>query len=87
MTWRDPVSTPNGAVIFTINGFRPGDNWDAGSWRWKNRRRDGERARPATNMDPNDIVTPIAPGPRDIMIVKQKPSGSPTGTQDRMAAE
>ena len=26
-------------VIYTTNTYRAGDNWDAGSWRWKNRRR------------------------------------------------
>jgi nicotinamidase-related amidase len=62
-------------VIYTTNGYRVGDNWDAGSWRWKNKRRDEDRARPTANMDPNEIVAPIAPGPRDILIVKQKPSG------------
>src|SRR6266567_523366 len=62
-------------VIYTTNGYRPGDNWDAGSWRWKNRRRDEDRARPMTNFDPNEIVAPIAPQFQDVLIVKQKPSG------------
>jgi maleamate amidohydrolase len=30
---------------------------------------------PASNLDGNEIVTPIAPGPRDILVYKQKPSG------------
>ena len=50
-------------VIYTTNRYRAGDNWDAGSWRWKNRRRDEDRARPQTNFDPSEIVAPIAPGP------------------------
>ena len=62
-------------VIYTTNGYRPGDIWDAGSWRWKNRRRNEDRTRAMSNFDPNEIVTPIAPGPKDIVIVKQKPSG------------
>ncbi|MGE4045662.1 MAG: isochorismatase family protein [Acetobacteraceae bacterium] len=62
-------------VIYTTNGYRAGDNWDAGSWRWKNKRRDEDRTRSGTNLDPNQIVTPIAPGPKDIVIWKQKPSG------------
>ena len=28
-----------------------------------------------TNLDGNEIVTPIAPGPKDIVVLKQKPSG------------
>jgi maleamate amidohydrolase len=62
-------------VIYTTNNYRPGDNWDAGSWRWKNSRRDEDRTAPKTNLDPSEIVAPIAPGPRDIVIRKQKPSG------------
>jgi maleamate amidohydrolase len=62
-------------VIYTTNGYRPGDIWDAGSWRWKNSRRNEDRTPPRTNFNLNDIVTPIAPRARDIVIVKQKPSG------------
>src|ERR1700722_5235660 len=62
-------------VIYTTNRYRADDNWDAGSWRWKNRRRDEDRTRPMNNFDASEIVTPIAPGPKDIVIVKQKPSG------------
>jgi maleamate amidohydrolase len=61
-------------VIYTTGVVRP-DNWDAGGWRWKNRRRDEDLARPPGGLDPNEIVTPIAPGPRDIVVYKQKPSG------------
>lgn len=62
-------------VIYTTNYYRSGDNWDAGSWRWKNKRRDEDRTRPQTNFDPSEIVAPIAPMPQDIVIHKQKPSG------------
>ena len=62
-------------VIYTTNYYRAGDNWDAGSWRWKNRRRDEDRTVSQSNLDPSEIVAPIAPGPRDIVIHKQKPSG------------
>ncbi|WP_428487803.1 isochorismatase family protein [Rhodopila sp.] len=61
-------------VIYTTGEYRD-DNWDAGSWRWKNRRRDEDVDRPKTALDGNAIVTPIAPGPRDIVVYKQKPSG------------
>ena len=29
----------------------------------------------SSNLDGNEIVTPIAPGPQDIVVYKQKPSG------------
>jgi nicotinamidase-related amidase len=59
-------------VIYTTNKKRP-DMWDNGSWSWKNTRQN-ERLRTKTNLDPNAIVDEIAPGPRDILIQKQKPS-------------
>lgn len=60
-------------VIYTT-GVRRDDNWDAGSWGWKNSRNVEDVSAPATNLDGNEIITPIAPGPRDIVIYKQKPS-------------
>src|ERR1700749_3904968 len=57
-------------VIYTTGERRP-DNWDAGSWRWKSTR--AEEA--SGSVDGNEIVAMIAPGPRDIEIKKQKPSG------------
>ncbi len=61
-------------VIYTT-GIRREDNWDSGSWGWKNSR-GGERPKVAvTNVDGNRIVDDIAPGPKDIVIYKQKPSG------------
>jgi maleamate amidohydrolase len=62
-------------VIYTT-GVRRDDNWDAGSWGWKNGRTDEDRATKTTlaNIDGNEIVTPIAPAPHDIVIFKQKPS-------------
>jgi maleamate amidohydrolase len=59
-------------IIFTTNKRRP-DKWDTGSWSWKNTRHN-ERLRTQTNLDPNAVVDEIAPGPRDILIQKQKPS-------------
>lgn len=66
-------------VIYTTGTQRP-DKWDAGSWAWKSSRRNEEAAfsAPLTTsdgLDGNEIVAEIAPGPRDIVIHKQKPSG------------
>ena len=60
-------------VIYTT-GVRRADNWDAGSWSWKNSRNREDVQAPASNLDGNEIVSMIAPGPRDIVITKQKPS-------------
>jgi len=59
-------------VIYTT-GVRRADNWDNGSWSWKNSRSAENMVR-VTNHDPNEIMPQIAPGPRDIVIYKQKPS-------------
>src|SRR5207245_4989755 len=56
-------------------GERRADNWDAGSWRWKSSRGDEASGTIHPDTDGNEIVTPIAPGPKDIVIRKQKPSG------------
>jgi nicotinamidase-related amidase len=61
-------------VIYTTGERRP-DNWDAGSWRWKSTRGDEAGGSPRNTIDGNEIVAMIAPGPRDIVIRKQKPSG------------
>ena len=61
-------------VIYTT-GVRREDNWDTGSWGWKNGRSGEDMRTPATNIDGNRIVDEIAPGPRDIVVLKQKPSG------------
>jgi nicotinamidase-related amidase len=61
-------------VIYTTGERRP-DNWDAGSWRWKSTRGDEASGSVHDDIDGNEIVTMIAPGPRDIVIKKQKPSG------------
>ena len=61
-------------VIYTT-GHKRADNWDAGSWAWKSsrNREDVDPAR-ATGVDGTAIVAEIAPGPRDILIFKQKAS-------------
>src|SRR6478752_3628701 len=62
-------------VIYTT-GVRREDNWDNGSWSWKNGRSDEDiGSKPATNVDGNEIVAEIAPSPQDIVVLKQKPSG------------
>jgi maleamate amidohydrolase len=59
-------------VIYTT-GVRRADNWDNGSWSWKNNRAGENRVR-ITNHDQNEIMPQISPGPRDIVVLKQKPS-------------
>ncbi len=63
-------------VIYTT-GVRRADLWDSGSWAWKNSRSAEDRSNKTaiSNVDGNEIVAEIAPGPRDIVVYKQKPSG------------
>lgn len=62
-------------VIYTTAEFRA-DNWDAGSWAWKNNRsKENVVNQGGTNVDAFDIVAEIEPGPKDIVVYKQKPSG------------
>ena len=65
----------NGLPVIYTTGERRPDNWDAGSWRWKSTRGDEAGGSPGDAIDGNEIVAMIAPGPRDIVIRKQKPSG------------
>ena len=61
-------------VIYTTGRSRA-DKWDVGSWGWKkSASNEGPRAR-ETNRDGDEIMPQIAPGPRDLVIYKQKPSG------------
>ena len=61
-------------VIYTT-GERRADNWDAGSWRWKSSRGDEASGTVHSDTDGNEIVSMIEPGPKDIVIRKQNPSG------------
>src|SRR5215469_7908729 len=61
-------------VIYTT-GISREDKWDMGSWRFKNARSDEAPAARQSNHDGNEIMPQIAPGPRDIVVPKQKPSG------------
>jgi nicotinamidase-related amidase len=72
---RDKAHEKGIPVLYTT-GVRREDNWDSGSWTWKNRRNGEQTAAAAvTNLDGNTIVDMIAPGPRDLVCYKQKPSG------------
>ncbi len=64
-----------GIPVLYTTGVQRSDNWDAGSWSWKNGRSGEDKHAPATNIDGNRIVDEIAPGPKDLVIYKQKPSG------------
>jgi maleamate amidohydrolase len=61
-------------VIYTT-GSKRDDNWDAGSWAWKNSRQTEDLGAPPNNLDGNAIVDVIAPASHDIVVLKQKPSG------------
>ena len=63
-----------GLPVFYTTGIRRADDWDSGSWAWKNNR-SGERPKTPANIDGNKIVAEIEPAPQDIVIYKQKPSG------------
>ncbi|AMS45291.1 hydrolase (plasmid) [Aminobacter sp. Y103A] len=62
-------------VIYTT-GVRREDNWDGGSWNWKDARfKEDTGTKAVTNVDGNQIMAEIAPQPQDIVVLKQKPSG------------
>lgn len=64
-----------GLPVMYTTGIRREDNWDNGSWSWKNSRNKERPQVPTSNIDGNQIVDEIAPAPQDIVIYKQKPSG------------
>lgn len=68
------VARDRGLPVIYTTGTRRADNWDAGSWGWKNTRTAENPRTGGTNLDGNTIVAEIAPQPRDIVILKQKPS-------------
>ncbi|MDB5528458.1 MAG: hydrolase [Devosia sp.] len=69
------VSRDKGIPVIYTTGSRRADNWDAGSWRFKAAGRPPVPVLDASARDGNDIVDAIAPGPRDIVVRKLKPSG------------
>jgi nicotinamidase-related amidase len=60
-------------VIYTT-GVRRADNWDWGSWTWKNSRSSEHVAMRSTGTPEDTIVPEIEPESRDIIVYKQKPS-------------
>jgi nicotinamidase-related amidase len=69
------VAHAQGVPVIYTTGVRRADNWDSGSWSWKNSRT-GERPRVTrTERDGNEIVDEIAPESHDLVVLKQKPSG------------
>lgn len=68
------VARAKGLPVIYTTGRRREDNWDAGSWSWKNGRSKEDVVPIRPNRDGNEIVAEIAPGPKDIVIRKQKPS-------------
>ena len=66
-------------VIYTT-GTRRSDNWNSGAWGWKNSRNAEDlnvkiETTAFDGLDGNIIVKEIEPGPRDIVVRKEKPSG------------
>jgi nicotinamidase-related amidase len=61
-------------IIYTTNAYRP-DRWDLGIFCAKNARtKEWSSGTAATNLDGDAIVKEIAPGQRDILVLKQMPS-------------
>jgi len=71
------VCRDKGIPVLYSTGTGREDGWDRGGWAWKNARTDEDVAPPAPResaRDGNDIMDEIAPGPKDIVIRKLKPS-------------
>ena len=69
-----------GLPVIYSTGTRRDDDWDRGSWNWKNSRASERPRTQASGQDGNTIVPDIAPQLEDIVIEKLKPSaffGSP----------
>jgi len=60
-------------VIYTT-GVRRADQWDSGSWSWKNARTAEQPCSAHNNAQGYDILDEIRPQPRDLVVYKQKPS-------------
>ncbi len=71
------ASRAKGIPVIYSTGDGRDDGWDRGGWAWKNTRQSEDREAPPTrtsNRNGNDIMDEIAPGPKDIVIEKLKPS-------------
>ncbi|MAF48503.1 MAG: isochorismatase family protein [Rhodospirillales bacterium] len=71
------VARAKGVPVIYSTGDGRADGWDRGGWAWKNSRNKEDLAPPevrTSNRDGNDIMDEIAPGPKDIVIRKLKPS-------------
>jgi nicotinamidase-related amidase len=69
-----------GLPVIYSTGTGRDDDWDRGSWNWKNSRASERPRTQASGQDGNTIVPDIAPQLQDIVIEKLKPSaffGSP----------
>ena len=61
-------------LIYTTGKFRP-DGWDYGAWRWKQVRNRGTNETAETQgVDPDEILSEIAPLENDLIVHKLKPS-------------
>jgi len=69
------VAHAQGIPVIYTTGVRRADNWDSGSWSWKNTRTEEKPLVGHAGRDGNEIVDEIAPEPHDIVVLKQKPSG------------
>lgn len=69
------VARTKGIPVIYTTGVRRDDGWDQGAWAFKNTRvrKDYLGLKP-NQLKSNVIVPEIAPGPKDIVIGKQKPS-------------
>jgi maleamate amidohydrolase len=63
-----------GLPVIYSTGTSRDDDWDRGSWTWKNSRMAERPRTPASGLDGNTIMIEIAPQPQDIVIAKEKPS-------------
>jgi len=63
-----------GLPVIYSTGVRRDDDWDRGSWNWKNSRASERPRTQASGQDGNTIVPDIAPQSQDIVIEKLKPS-------------
>ena len=63
-----------GLPVIYSTGTRRDDDWDRGSWNWKNSRAAERPRTQGGGQDGNTIIPDIAPQPQDIVIEKLKPS-------------